>query len=235
MTNIIARKKSFEDLHALLTATRELPPGEYGKVLFSQGFKAIDELKTLDDSMRIQFAQSERNIIDIAVEDPVSGKKFRVTGLVNQVPEQLNITMVSKYQGAFARIKFYLSSLCNSCQTRRETQADDLAIIVNEVLNIPPYHHQEASDKLLELLLLAERAKTEVIPLLSKSSLAAATGGTPKGITGKFSGSPQTSGDIDTPYVKNFFSLENFNDETFMDEFRELAETVHAPWVKKGK
>jgi exonuclease V gamma subunit len=222
-------------LQTLLTATRVLPPGEYGKGLFAQEFKALDELKVLDASKRLQFAKADRNIINISIEDHASGKTFRISGQVNQVEEILNITMTSRYPGARSRITFYLSSLCNSCQTRRETQEEDLAVIGTELLTLPPRQPDAARQKLLELLLLAEKAKTEVIPLLSKSSLTAATDGTPDKIKGDFYNAYTGKGDFFQPHVKNFFSLENFDDETFMDDFRRLAETVHAPWVKKGK
>ena len=86
---------------------------------------------------------------------------------------------------------------------------------------------------LLELLLLAEKTKTQVLPLFAKTSLKYAETGKISDAKNFFFGNYVIEGDIKNPYMTDFFSPDIFDDPEFLTEFQRLAAIVYAPWCKK--
>ena len=87
---------------------RELPPGEYGSIFFEQQFNALKSIPG-SENLSSLIRQADRGLIDITI-----GGKFRITGLIDQVPATLNTVQIFKYAGARSKLEFYILNLCNS-------------------------------------------------------------------------------------------------------------------------
>ena len=208
-----------------LSQRRELPPGTRGESLFEQKYVSIINSVPEEQRKQLDLSNAEKVVIYI-----VFGKRFRLTGIINQFSGDLNIASIHKYPGSQSMLEFYLSSLCNSYQTERTSTAEDIAYVGSEVLTLPPLTKQESFDRLLELLNIAEAAKKRPLPLFSKASLTFAQTNSMSEAKKSFSGNSMKEGDIDKPCMQYFFSPDNFDDEDFQDEFSKLARIVYAPW-----
>ena len=203
-----------------LSQRRELPPGNTGESLFAQKYATI--INSVTEEQRRQFSQADKVVVYIEF-----GKRFRLTGSINQVPGDLNIASIHKYPGSQSRVEFYISSLCNSYQTERTSTADDIAYIDKDILVLPPLTKQEAFDRLLVLLNIAETAKKRPLPLFPTASLTFAQEDSIAKARKSF---PK---DFAMPCMSYFFSPDNFDQEDFQDEFSKLAQIVYAPWCKQ--
>ncbi len=219
----IVKGRNPEDLADELFLKRELPPGEIGKIWFDGNYAKFRKASAFQDV----FKKTEKVSITVSVG------KFKINGMVDQLPESLNIASIYKYGGSWSLLTFYISNLCSSIQTPRPAEQQDIALIGTEIKTLPVLNRETAAQRLLELLDIAEKAKKSPLPLFSKANLTFATSQKKKKANAltTFTGTKYVTGDMQTTaLLDRFFTPESFDDENFFSEFARLSRIVYAPW-----
>lgn len=222
-----AGDSGLDDFKEELIRQRQLPPLDAGENSFQKTYSKL--LLTIPEDKRRQILESEEQLIDIFLDDPETGETCRIYGFIRRNQQSGNQFFITPRPGNSNYINCYISFLCNIIQSGKPGTLPDWFYDGKTCTEMPLTNFQEgisveiAKEHLLDLIQLAKRARTELLPFFPSAGFVLAQTGDPAKAGETFS-----SYDAARPFCQSFFG-DRLNGD-LMPELHELARNIYFPW-----
>ncbi|MBR7103660.1 MAG: exodeoxyribonuclease V subunit gamma, partial [Lentisphaeria bacterium] len=222
---LLAENRTREDIHEHFIRSCQLPPGELGNGAFDTEYEKYTNFLSSDLKEELQrsgkILLSREFLLDGGICVELRGY-VRVSDLSGR---QLSVV---KAFNSRDKILFYLTHLLGAvCGLPGGSCAVYVENKVVKTLEWLPMEKEEAETHLKELLEKALETRRRPLPLFFHASYEYVSTRSIEKSLAKF-----VSGDMSSGYCRNFFNEKSFLDESFLNDFKRLADIVYAPWIK---
>jgi len=213
-----------------------LPPGEAGRKEFDRRSGIMHNLplqwrQWLESMYRMPVVFTVNGIAP-AEEDSAAGKCCRINGMVNISSDQSNVLVfkLGRYKAASA-LQAVLGAMAAALTLQRPVGAQILNLNKSEYeqRKIEPVTPEAALQKFRELLALASASVSKPLPLFPQASVYWEDEAQAKNSfysLFKF----EEIGDVTDPYIRIFYTRDDWFDEQFREDFRFYAQMLYS-WI----